>query len=311
MDMKLLNSILDFLEIGYSAIDKLPASGQRQAYLAANSDGHRGYVLKTSPLFPTTVARIQREINILSGLDSEYFPKFYFHSFITEENLNDMCDNFDPKSQKQQLTDFKKANIQPFLITVEKYIDNIAWVDYVLEIKKEHTLVYFLTEMFKAMKLLWGVKIVHRDLKPENILISLTGKPVIIDLGIAKSFQEGTMDLTGVYFHTPCTPRFAAPEQLFNNKTEITYKTDQFSIGVIAFSLLTERFPYGDVQKDGIEQVLENMACKRICDTYSSKINKRLLELIFKLIQVEPYRRFRNPDDILNELCAIKEELGC
>jgi eukaryotic-like serine/threonine-protein kinase len=313
MDLYLLNSILSFLEIGYSAINKLPVpvSGQRQAYLAADKKGCSDYVIKISPLFPITVARIQREINILSNISSEYFPKFYFHSFITEENLNDFCDNLDPKTQKELLSDFNKAEVKPFLLTIERYIINIPWKDCVLELKEEGTMVNFLIDVFNAMKLLWDAQIVHRDLKPDNILIRPNRKPVIIDLGIAKSFKEGTMDLTGVFFHTPCTPRFAAPEQLFNNRTEITYKTDQFSIGIIAFWLLTDKYPYGEVEVDGLEQVLENMANKKIYDAAALKINPRLLQLVLKLIQVEPYKRFRNVEYILTELCEIKEELAC
>jgi eukaryotic-like serine/threonine-protein kinase len=313
MDIVLLNSILNFLEIKYYAINKLPVpvSGQRQAYLAANKKGCNGYVIKISPLFPITVARIQREINVLSNIRSEYFPKFYFHSFITEENINNFYDNLDPKTQKELLTDSKKAEVKPFLLTIEKYIVNVPWKDCALELKEQCTLVDFLIDVFKAMKLLWGSQIVHRDLKPDNILIRPNRKPVIIDLGIAKSFKEGTMDLTGVFFHTPCTPRFAAPEQLFNNRTEITYKTDQFSIGVIAFLLLTDKYPYGDVEADGLEQVLENMANKNIYNVAALKTNHRLLQLVLKLIQVEPYKRFRNVEYILTELSEIKGELSC
>lgn len=313
MDIVLLNSILNFLEINYYAINKLPVpvSGQRQAYLAANKKGCNGYVIKISPLFPITVARIQREINILSNIRSEYFPKFYFHSFITEENINNFYDNLDPKTQNELLAVSKKAEVKPFLLTIEKYIINVPWKDCALELKEQCTLVDFLIDVFKAMKLLWGSQIVHRDLKPDNILIRPDRKPVIIDLGIAKSFKEGTMDLTGVFFHTPCTPRFAAPEQLFNNRTEITYKTDQFSIGVIAFLLLTDKYPYGDVEADGLEQVLENMANKNIYNVASLKTNHRLLQLVLKLIQVEPYKRFRNVEYILTELSEIKGELSC
>lgn len=312
MDIYLLNSILDFLEIEYIAINKLPVptSGQRQTYLAADNKGHSDYVIKISPLFPITVARIQREINILSSISSEYFPRFYFSSFITEEILNDFSDNLDPKTQQGLLAEVKKADVKPFLITIEKYIVNVPWKDCIINLKQECTLVDFLSDVFKAMKLLWEAQIVHRDLKPDNILIKPSLKPVIIDLGIAKSFKEGTLDLTGVFFHTPCTPRFAAPEQLFNNKTEITYKTDQFSIGVIAFVLLTDKFPYGDVEVDGLEQVLENMANKKIHDTSALKTT-RLLQLVLKLIQFEPYKRFRNVDYILAELGIIKEEIAC
>lgn len=311
MDLNALNYILEAIGLEYKAVEKLNATGQRQAYLSNDSKGVCCSVIKICPAYPNVVARIQREVNILCSIDSEYFPKVYYNSFITNENLEDIYDNINPKENPKLLADLKKANIQPFFISVEEYINNIKWDVYLVELKTETALVSFLIHLFSAINLLWNAKIVHRDLKPENILIRPNGKPVVIDLGIAKSFKEGTMDLTGVFFHTPCTPRFAAPEQLFNNKTEITYKTDQFSIGIIAICILTNKFAYGDVETDGIEQVLENIAGNNICDLSTYNISDRLLGLVLKFIQVEPYKRFRNPDNILDELYKIREELTC
>jgi len=133
-------------------------------------------------------------------------------------------------------------------------------------------------------------------------------RPVIIDLGIAKSFRDGTMDLTHYAFQTPCTPRYAAPEQLTNSKTEITYKTDQFSVGVIAYTILAGRFPYGDELEIGVERVVGNLVAGRVEDLkkYNDTINDKLASLIHKLIQVKPYKRFRNADTILQKLYEIK-----
>jgi hypothetical protein len=64
-----------------------------------NVDGQDGqFVLKTCPLNPISVARIKREIKILSDLDSRYFPKLYFQFFITDEVLGYYIDSFDPKT---------------------------------------------------------------------------------------------------------------------------------------------------------------------------------------------------------------------
>lgn len=307
MDISILNFILKSLQIKYSATDKLQISGQRQSYVGVDNKGHSGFVVKISPSYPTSVARIQREINILSGLDSEYFPKLYFHSYISGEMLNDVIDNIDPKSDTIMLERIKNANLQPFLITVEQFIENLDWNVCIPSLKQDAALASFLIHIVKAVKLLWDCKIVHRDLKPENILIRPDHKPVIIDLGIAKSFKEGTLDLTGAFFHTPCTPQYAAPEQLFNNRAEITYKTDQFSIGVIAFFVLSGKFPYGNVEVDGLEQVLENVANKKVCSLEGVQVDQRLLQLVLKLIQVDPYKRFRSPENILEELYKLME----
>jgi len=308
MDVNTINEILDFLEIDFRVSEKLPCSGQREVFLAEQISTSQKCILKICSYVPVRVARIQREIRILKNLDSDYFPDFLYQSFITDQMLEDFYDNFDPRSNKQRVEKLRSMRLKAFLLTVEEYIEHISWADCIGELKKEQNLVNFLIHIFKALSLLWSLKIVHRDLKPENILVKEDLRPVIIDLGIAKSFRDGTMDLTHYAFQTPCTPRYAAPEQLTNSKTEITYKTDQFSVGVIAYTILAGHFPYGDELEIGVERVVGNLVAGRVEDLkkYNDTINDKLASLIHKLIQVKPYKRFRNADTILQKLYEIK-----
>lgn len=160
--------------------------------------------------------------------------------------------------------------------------------------------------------MLWQKKIVHRDLKPDNILLRKNLLPVIIDLGIAKSFRDGTQNLTHYLFDTPCTYQYAALEQLRNSKTEITYKTDQFAIGVIAFQILTDKFPYGVVKEEGVEKIVDNLLSERSESILNNNkfANVNLVKFIEKLLQAKPYKRFRNVEIILMKLQEIRGELA-
>lgn len=137
-------------------------------------------------------------------------------------------------------------------------------------------------------------------------------QPVIIDLGIAKSFRDGTQNLTHHLFHTPCTYQYAALEQLINSKAEITYKTDQFAIGILAFHILTNRFPYGALHEVGIEKIVDNMIHERMENVPSKNnlLNENLLKFVEKLLQPKPYKRFRNVETILSQLQEIRGELA-
>ena len=310
MDINTLNDIISFIGADYQVSEKLPVSGQREVFFGSQDSTGVPCVIKYCVTNPVAVGRIQREIRILSGLKSEYFPKIFYQSFITDSILKDFYDNFDLRSEKQRvrLAEIRSLNIKPFLLTTEERIHHIPWDDCIDRLRNEIVLVELLIHLFRALGMLWEAQVAHRDLKPDNILLRENLNPVIIDLGIAKSFRPGTINFTVV--GSPCTPRYAAPEQLTTTRTGVTYKTDQFSIGVIAYLIMTNRFPYGDVCEIG-EQILANFAKMKIRNIrdYNSSVNEDLILFIEKLLQVHPYKRFRNVETILQKLYSIRESI--
>jgi eukaryotic-like serine/threonine-protein kinase len=82
---------------------------------------------------------------------------------------------------------------------------------------------------------------IHRDVKPSNILITADGEPMLTDFGIAKlleSEESQTLTGTGVGMGTP---EYMAPEQWVGKATPAS---DQYSLGVIFYEMLTGRKPY-------------------------------------------------------------------
>ena len=178
-------------------------SGQRKVYMAKNLIGDEKFVLKICPLQPILVARIKREITLLSEFNSSYFPKFYFQHFVTEEVLRYFTDNLNPKTQKDRIIEIEKMDIKPFLVTVEEFVEHNSWEEVHGWFHEEKNLIEFLVHIFSGLDLLWQKKVVHRDLKPENILIRPSKVPAIIDLGIAKNMVDGATQLTHPLFPSP------------------------------------------------------------------------------------------------------------
>jgi serine/threonine protein kinase len=93
--------------------------------------------------------------------------------------------------------------------------------------------------------------IVHRDIKPANIMVTTEGQPKIADFGIAKLAMAETT-LPG---HVVGTPAYMSPEQL--NGKVVDGRSDLFSVGVIAYWLLTGVKPFdGDTLTEICVQVV-------------------------------------------------------
>lgn len=80
--------------------------------------------------------------------------------------------------------------------------------------------------------------IVHRDVKPGNILLSEDGEVKITDFGIAK-LASLDVTQTGVALGTPA---YMSPEQIQGRKLD--GRSDQFSLGVVLYRMLTGRLPF-------------------------------------------------------------------
>jgi len=80
--------------------------------------------------------------------------------------------------------------------------------------------------------------IVHRDIKPANIMIHEDGTAKITDFGVAKIVSQ-QMTQAGMIMGTPS---YMSPEQVQGGA--ISGRTDQFSLAVIAYEVLTGEKPF-------------------------------------------------------------------
>jgi serine/threonine-protein kinase len=80
--------------------------------------------------------------------------------------------------------------------------------------------------------------IIHRDIKPANIMVHERTTAKITDFGVAK-IQSHQMTHAGSMVGTP---NYMSPEQI--QAKPVTGRSDQFSLGVIAYELLTGEKPF-------------------------------------------------------------------
>jgi serine/threonine protein phosphatase PrpC len=83
----------------------------------------------------------------------------------------------------------------------------------------------------------------HRDLRPDNILIDTTGTVKIIDFGAVRIAGLAESGPDPAHDAVLGTVQYTAPETLADGRCD--ERSDQFSLGVIAYQMLTGRLPYG------------------------------------------------------------------
>ncbi|HET9931620.1 MAG TPA: serine/threonine-protein kinase [Polyangiaceae bacterium] len=118
----------------------------------------------------------------------------------------------------------------------------------------------FVSHIGRAMSRAHEAGIVHRDLKPENVFIVHNEDEEIakvLDFGVAK-IERGALAVEGERTRTGSilgTPYYMSPEQAQGNKA-VDYRSDLWSLGVIAFECLTGKRPfYSDGLGDLVLQI--------------------------------------------------------
>jgi serine/threonine-protein kinase len=138
--------------------------------------------------------------------------------------------------------------------------------------------------------------VVHRDVKPANIMIDRDGRPVVTDFGVAKVSQKPALTVTGAAVGTP---HYMSPEQ--GRAEPITGASDQYSLGVVGFEMLTGKQLYpGESSviimfKHSYEEVPTRAA-------FGPDTPPDLADTLIRMLQKDPAQRWHRLEDAIPAL---------
>jgi serine/threonine protein kinase/serine/threonine protein phosphatase PrpC len=205
---------------GYEIVRQLHASHRSHVYLAVDPELATQVVLKV----PSTELR-DDPAALERFLMEEWIAKRVRSVHVLEPSRDDRKRSaayvatayVDGKSLAQWMRDHPRPDVE----TVRGIVEQLA----------------------RGLQAFHRQDMLHQDLRPENVLIDRTGTVKIIDFGSVRVAGVEELEMCVLQPHLLGTAQYTAPEYLLGEPGSAA--SDLFSLGVIAYQLLSGRLPYG------------------------------------------------------------------
>ncbi len=130
-----------------------------------------------------------------------------------------------------------------FIYTVTEYVQGQTLAQWMTDNPRCHleTMRGIVEQIAKGLRAFHRREMLHQDLRPENIMIDKAGTVKIIDFGAVH--VAGVTATRATPGQVPGAMQYAAPEYFLAEPAD--RRADYYSLGVIAYQMLTGRLPYG------------------------------------------------------------------
>ncbi len=269
---------------GYKIVDVLGHGGMGIVYRAVQLKLNRTVALKVLPSMigaanPAAVERFQREANAAARLHHTHIipiydfgeshdAYYYAMELIQGQPISVLVKQFAKKNAASaspaRLADMLRnttyespdtGRSQPYIMPdIDESRVTMATQGFGRGRIYYRQVARWIADAAHALQYAHSQRIIHRDIKPANLILSVDGRIMVADFGLAKTEDEHSVTVTGALLGTI---RYCSPEQAMAGRIPLDHRTDVYSLGATMYELLCFQPAYpGDEDKKVLAAIM-------------------------------------------------------
>lgn len=262
---------------GYDIVRNIHLSHRSHIYLAVDSETKQQVVIKT----PSVDLRD----------NTDYLERFLMEEWVARRISN--------AHVLKPCTHTRKRN---YFYTVMEYIEGQTLTQWMIDHPEPdvESVRNIIEQIAAGLNAFHRQEMLHQDLRPDNIMIDRTGTVKIIDFGSTR--VAGLEEMNGLLQRSEMlgTAQYSAPEYFIGEVGSA--RSDQFSLGVITYQMLSGKLPYGP----RVAQAATRAAQRKLI--YDSVLDDErtipawIDEAIKKAVHPDPYKRYDELSEFIYDL---------
>lgn len=255
----------------YRIVDKIGAGGMGEVYLAEDTELHRKVALKFLPPHLCQDEDCRRRFK----REAQAAAKLSHPNIVTIHEVGE-------------------HQTRPYFVM--EHVEGRSLRDVKAEELDIDRIVGIAIQLCDGLQTAHAAGVIHRDIKPSNIIIDSSGRPRLLDFGLATVKGGEQLTKTG---STLGTVGYMSPEQIDGKETDA--RSDLFSLGVVLYELITNISPFRrDDETATLKAILQDTPEPLV--RYKYGVPDDLQRIVSKLLEKDPSLRYQSAAGVIPDL---------